>query len=74
VAEWASVLDVEIPAPADRRFPQAWLSPACIKGGKEGREYRIPRSVLSSVAGHTDPAEGSRAEAIRRAQRVGRYE
>lgn len=72
--EWASVLDVELPLIGTERFPKAWLSAACIKGGKEGRFYRIPRSVLRSVAAYTDPLEGSRVEAIRRAQRSGRYE
>jgi integrase len=74
VAEWASVLDVELPAPGDRRLPQAWLSAACSKGGREGRLYRVPRSVLTSVAGYADPVEGSRIEVVRRAQRAGRYE
>ena len=74
VAEWASVLDVELPAPGARRFPQAWLAAACIKGGKQGREYRIPRSVLASIATYSDAIEGSRMEAISRARRKGRYE
>jgi hypothetical protein len=77
LAEWASVLDVELPADVSAggtRFPKAWLSAACIKGRREGREYRIPRSVLRSVASYLDPVEGSRAEAVRRAQRAGRYD
>ncbi|GAX58585.1 integrase [Streptomyces olivochromogenes] len=73
--EWASVLDVEIPLQAEGRFPKAWLAAACIKGTKkEGRTYRIPRRVLRDIEGYCDPVEGSRTEAIRRAQRVGRYE
>jgi integrase len=72
--EWASVLDIELPVGGDRRFSQVWLSAACIKGGREGRRYRIPRSVLTSVAAYADPLSGSRAEAIRRAQGAGRYE
>jgi integrase len=74
LAEWASVLDVEIPAPEASRFAAAWLSAACIKGGGAGRVYRIPRGVLNAVAAYTDPLEGSRAEVMRRAQRAGRYE
>lgn len=72
--EWASVLDVELPVAGGERFPKAWLSAACIKGGREGRFYRIPRSVLASIASYADPVEGSRAEAVRRAQQAGRYE
>lgn len=75
LAEWASVLDVELP-PQDSgsRFPKAWLVAACIKGGKGGREYRIPRSVLEEIAAYLDPLEGSRAEAVERARRRGRYD
>lgn len=72
--EWASILDVELPEVSARRFPRAWLSAACIKGGREGREYRVPRGVLRAVAAYTDAVEGSRAEVVRRAQRAGRYE
>ncbi|MGH3533183.1 MAG: site-specific integrase [Pseudonocardiaceae bacterium] len=72
--EWASVLDVELPLAGGERFPKTWLSAACIKGGRQGRFYRIPRTVLASVASYTDPLEGSRMEAIRRAQQAGRYE
>jgi hypothetical protein len=74
VTEWASVLDVELPAASGRRFPKAWLAAACIKGGREGREYRVPGSVLAWVASYADPVEGSRMEAVRRARRAGRYE
>lgn len=72
--EWASVLDVELPPAGDGRYPRAWLSAACVKGGGEGRPYRIPRSVLAAVAAYADPAEGSRAEAVDRARRAGRYD
>lgn len=72
--EWASVLDVELPPVGGERFPKAWLSAACIKGGRAGRYYRVPRTVLASIASYTDPVEGSRAEAVRRAQQAGRYE
>jgi hypothetical protein len=48
------------------------LSAACIKGGREGRHYRVPRTVLAAIAAYTDPVEGSRTEAVRRAQRAGR--
>lgn len=74
LAEWASVLDIEIPAPGGSRFAPARLAAACVKGGKAGRTYRIPRSVLHAVAGYADPVEGSRPEVVRRAQRAGRYE
>ena len=72
--EWASVLEVGVPAPGAARFASAWLSAACIKRGREGRVYRVPRSVLDSVAAYLDPLEGSRAEAVLRARRAGRYE
>jgi hypothetical protein len=69
------VLDVELPIDAAGNFPKAWLAAACIKGTKkEGRNYRIPRRVLRDIVGYCDPLEGSRTEAIRRAQRAGRYE
>lgn len=73
--EWASVPDVELPlAPVTSRYPKAWLAQSCAKGRRYGRNYRIPRAVVKAVAGYMDPMEGSRAEAIGRAQRVGRYE
>jgi integrase len=71
--EWASILDVELAAPSGR-LARAWLAAACAKGGRQGRFYRIPVSVLRSVAAYTDALEGSRAEAVRRAQREGRYD
>ncbi|MFE9614203.1 integrase [Streptomyces sp. NPDC006012] len=75
LSEWASVLDVELPMQdVAGRFPKAWLAEACIKGGRAGREYRVPRSVLKSLAGYLDPLEGSRTEAIDRARRRGRYD
>jgi hypothetical protein len=72
--EWASVLDVELPPAGGERFGKAWLPAACIKGGRQGRVYRIPRSVLAAVTSYTDPVEGSRAGAVRRARQAGRYE
>ncbi|WP_217491787.1 site-specific integrase [Tsukamurella pseudospumae] len=74
LTEWASVLDVEVPEPSAQRFVPAHLAAACIKGGRAGRTYRIPRTVLRSVAGYTDSVAGSRIHAIRRAQKAGRYE
>ncbi|MFF4733383.1 integrase [Streptomyces mirabilis] len=72
--EWGSVLDVELPRSSTARLSRAWLAAACLKGAKEGRWYRIPRAVLREVEGYADPLEGSRTEAIRRAQRRGSYE
>jgi integrase len=74
LTEWASVLDVELPEDDARRFGRAWLAAACAKGAKAGRIYRVPRSVLASLAGYLDPLEGSRRMAIARAQATGRYE
>jgi integrase family protein with SAM-like domain len=75
LAEWSSILDVELPAEEESgRFPKAWLAAACIKGGRGGRHYRIPRSVMKEIAAYLDPVEGSRAEAIGRARRKGRYD
>jgi hypothetical protein len=72
--EWASVLDVEVPAAGGERLSKVWLSAACSKGGKQGRGYRVPRGVLQAIASYADPLEGSRVEAVRRAQRAGRYQ
>ncbi|MEG3629630.1 site-specific integrase [Streptomyces poriticola] len=72
--EWASILDVELPAAGSERMGTAWLAAKCIKGGREGRTYWIPRRVLQSVEGYLDPLEGSRTEVVRRAQQQGRYE
>lgn len=72
--EWASILDVELPRAGSERYPRAWLSAACVKGGGEGRLYRIPRGVLAAVAAYADPVEGSRAGAVDRAQKAGRYD
>ncbi|MFC9835580.1 integrase [Rhodococcus sp. NPDC127530] len=75
LTEWSSILDVELPdEDALGRFPKAWLTAACIKGGKQGRTYRIPRSVVKAIAAYMDPVEGSRVEAIQRARRQGRYD
>lgn len=75
LTEWATILDVELPQPGTSgRFPRAWLARECAKGGRYGRSYRIPRAVVKAVTGYMDPLEGSRAEAIGRAQRAGRYE
>lgn len=75
LAEWGSVLDVELPSvDAAGRFPRAHLARACAKGKRERREYRVPYGALKSVTGYMDPIEGSRAEAVRRARRAGRYE
>ncbi|QRX90143.1 hypothetical protein [Streptomyces noursei] len=74
VREWASVLDVELPPSGSEHMGEAWLAEKCVKGAEEGRTYWIPRRVPQSVEGYADPLEGSRAEAIRRAQRAGRYE
>ena len=72
--EWASVLDVELPAAGSARMMRAWLAAACVKGGGEGRFYRVPRGVLAAVASYLDPVEGSRREAVLRARRSGRYD
>ena len=74
LTEWASILDVELPSAGGVRYARAYLAAACAKGGRHGREYRIPRSVLSVVEAYLDPVEGSRPLAISRAQRVGRYD
>lgn len=72
--EWASVLDVELPGSGGERMGTAWLAAKCVKGGRDGRTYWVPRQVLRSVEGYLDPLEGSRAEVISRAQRQGRYD
>jgi integrase len=70
----ASVLDVELSSPGSERYPKAWLAAACVKGGRGGRLYRIPRRALAAVGAYLDPVEGSRIEVVRRAQRAGRYD
>jgi integrase len=69
--EWASVLDIELPAddPA-RGYATCWLAAACAKG-KIRRRYWLPRTALTGVLSYL---EGARAGAVRRAQRSGRYE
>ncbi|MEU9059100.1 site-specific integrase [Streptomyces sp. NPDC048430] len=42
--------------------------------GRQVKWYRIPRAVLREIEGYIDPLEGSRMQAIRRAQRRGTYE
>lgn len=75
LTEWASVLDVEVAgSAAGGRMRRAWLAAACAKGGRQGRVYRIPRSVVAGLEGYLDPVEGSRAQVIARARREGRYE
>ena len=69
--EWASILDLELPAddPA-RGYATRWLADACAKGGV-GRRYWLPRIALTKVLSYR---EGARALAVHRAQREGRYE
>jgi integrase len=75
LGEWASILDVELPAEGVvGRYPMAWLSAACLKGGREGRPYRVPRAVMPAIRSYLDPLEGSRTEVIERARRRGAYD
>lgn len=69
--EWASILDIELPAddPA-RGYARRWLAAACAKG-RVGRHYWLPRVALTQVLSY---GEGARALAVHRAQRQGRYE
>jgi site-specific recombinase XerD len=71
LAEWSSVLLVELP-PDDptRGYATCWLASECGKG-RRGRRYWMPRSVLTGVLAY---CEGERAAAIRRAQLAGRYD
>lgn len=75
LGEWASILDVELPADGTTgRYPMSWLPAACIKGGREGRPYRVPRAVMPAIRSYLDPLEGSRADVIERARRRGAYD
>jgi integrase len=69
--EWATILDIELPAddPA-RGYATRWLAEACAKG-RVGRKYWLPRVALTEVLSY---GEGARALAVRRAQGRGRYE
>jgi integrase len=71
LAEWASVLLIELPDddPA-RGYTTSYLADACAKGGY-GHRYWLPRTALLGVL---DYVEGARARAVRRAQQAGRYE
>jgi integrase len=69
--EWASVLDLELPADDPTRgYATRWLAAACAKG-KVARRYWLPRVALTEVLSY---GEGERALAVHRAQRKGRYE
>ena len=71
LAEWASVLLIDLPEddPA-RGYTTSYLADACAKGGY-GHRYWLPRTALLGVL---DYVEGARARAVRQAQRSGRYE
>jgi integrase len=71
LAEWASVLLIELPDddPA-RGYTTSYLADACAKGGY-GHRYWLPRTALLGVL---DYVEGARARAVRQAQQAGRYE
>lgn len=71
LAEWASVLLIELPGddPA-RGYTTSYLADACAKGGY-GHRYWLPRTALLGVL---DYVEGARARAVRQAQQAGRYE
>jgi len=71
LAEWASVLLIDLPEddPA-RGYTTSYLADACAKGGY-GHRYWLPRIVLLGVL---DYVEGARARAVRQAQQDGRYE
>ena len=71
LAEWGSVLAIELPADdPGRGFFTCRLAGACAKGAR-GRVYWMPRSVLADVLSYQ---EGGRASAVRRAQGKGLYE
>jgi integrase len=71
LAEWSSVLMVELPAEdGARNYYTCRLAAECGKGGR-GRRYWMPASVLSDALAYI---EGERAAAVRRAQRAGRYQ
>ncbi len=68
--EWGSILLIELPADdLGRQFRTCLLASATAKYGR-GRQYWMPRPVLSAVLSYV---EGERATAVRRAQRSGRY-
>lgn len=71
LAEWASVLLVELPEDdPSRGYYTSRLASACGKGGR-GRRFWMPRSVLTDVLAY---CEGERAAAVRRARAANRYE
>lgn len=69
--EWSSLLTIEVPEQHNqRRLLKVWLADACAKRGR-GRHYWLPLPVIKEVQFYI--REGSRSEAILRAQHDGRY-
>ena len=71
MAEWSSVLTVEMPSQLRRGLFRVDLAAACAKGGR-ARGYWMRRRVLQGVQFYCE--EGTRRAAIARAQQQGRYE
>uniref|UniRef100_UPI003F58C7A1 site-specific integrase n=1 Tax=Mycolicibacterium obuense TaxID=1807 RepID=UPI003F58C7A1 len=71
IGEWASVLTVEIPSSPAERLVRSRVASSCAKGGS-GRAFWMRRRVVQQVDYYR--REGSRTEAIARAQAAGRYD
>ncbi|WP_199745494.1 site-specific integrase [Amycolatopsis sp. WAC 04182] len=71
MAEWASVLTIELPDAAHRGLFRGWLASACAKGSA-GRRFWMRQRVIGLTRFYLE--EGSRRAAVARAQREGRYE
>lgn len=70
LTEWASIVLPELPRDdPSRGYSTCQLADACAKGGY-GHPYWLPRPALLGVL---DYIEGSRARAVRNAQREGTY-
>ena len=71
MAEWSSVLTVELPSQQQRGLFRIQLASACAKGNR-GRRYWMRRRVLQLAQFYCE--EGSRRAAVASAQLQGRYE
>ena len=71
IGEWSSMLTVELPKAGDQGLFRGWVAAACAKGSI-GRPFWMRRRVAQLVRFYLE--EGTRAAAVARGQRAGRYE
>jgi integrase len=71
MAEWSSMLTIELPSAGYEGLFRGWVASACAKRSA-GREFWMRRRVAQLTRFYLE--EGSRPAAVARAQRAGRYE